>query len=57
MTTVDLTLEELCGAVYYMAVFELTWWIKKGRLNTERARRRWMKHEMINRGRVFKYGH
>ena len=56
MTTADLTLEELCTAVYYMAAFELTWWIKKGRLNTERARTRWLKHHMIDRGRIAKWG-
>jgi len=56
MTTVDLTLAELCTAVYYMAAFELTWAEKKGRLHTERARTRWLKHHMIDRGRLAKWG-
>jgi hypothetical protein len=56
MTTVDLTLEELCIAVYYMAAFEITWAEGKGRLHTERARIRWLKRHAIYRGRVAKYG-
>lgn len=57
MTTVDLTLAEVCLAVYYMAAFEIAWAERKGRLHTERARIRWLKRHMIDRGRVAKYGH
>ena len=56
MTTVDLTLEEICVAVYYTAAFELTWAAHKNRINTERARTRWLKHQMIDRGRIAKWG-
>jgi hypothetical protein len=55
MTTVDLTFEELCAAVYYMAAFEITWAENKHRLHTERARRRWLQRHMIDRGRVAKW--
>jgi hypothetical protein len=52
MTTVDLTLEEVCIAVYYAAAFAITWAEDKHRINTERARRRWLQRHMIDRGRV-----
>jgi hypothetical protein len=55
MTTVDLTFEGLCLAIYWMAAFEITWCEKKGRLHTERARRRWLQRHIIDRGRVAKW--
>ena len=42
MTTVDLTLGELCAAIFLMAWFETEWTAHRGRMNTERARRMWL---------------
>jgi hypothetical protein len=52
----NLTFAEICKAVYYMAAFEITWCENRGRLHTERARIRWLRQHMIDRGRVAKWG-
>jgi hypothetical protein len=52
MTTVDLTLAEVCIAVYYAAAFAIIWAGDEHRIDTERARRRWLQRHMIDRGRV-----
>ena len=55
MTTVDLTLKELCIAALLIWAFAITWAEDKHRINTERARRRWLQRHTIDRGRVAKW--
>ena len=47
MTTVDLTLSELCAAVYWMAGFQIWWAAKVARRYTPRARARWLRRQRI----------